>query len=166
MVWSRTDSWMVTADHGGYVKYWQSNMNNVKMFQAHKEPVRAIRWEQKSAGDVSAVLLVYLISILRCFDYDNNKRQNINIFIIINTSSHDSEIFCCVAGKIKAQSNTENNEYVLRSYKASHWAPVFTSLFYLPLINRVDENKRSFEPNLIEHLLILIMSSCQKFTVN
>ena len=34
---------MVTADHGGYVKYWQSNMNNVKMFQAHKEPIRALR---------------------------------------------------------------------------------------------------------------------------
>ncbi|XP_017494913.1 PREDICTED: pre-mRNA 3' end processing protein WDR33-like, partial [Rhagoletis zephyria] len=42
MVWSRNDSWMVTADQTGYVKYWQSNMNNVKMFQAHKEPVRAI----------------------------------------------------------------------------------------------------------------------------
>lgn len=43
MVWSHNDSWMVTADQTGYVKYWQSNMNNVKMFQAHKEPVRAIR---------------------------------------------------------------------------------------------------------------------------
>lgn len=43
MVWSRNDSWMVTGDQNGYVKYWQSNMNNVKMFQAHKEPVRAIR---------------------------------------------------------------------------------------------------------------------------
>lgn len=42
MVWSRSDSWMVTGDHSGYVKYWQSNMNNVKMFQAHKEAVRAI----------------------------------------------------------------------------------------------------------------------------
>lgn len=45
MNWSRNDSWMVTADHKGYVKYWQSNMNNVKMFEAHKEPVRALRWE-------------------------------------------------------------------------------------------------------------------------
>lgn len=45
MVWSRNDSWMVTADQTGYVKYWQSNMNNVKMFQAHKEPVRAIRFD-------------------------------------------------------------------------------------------------------------------------
>eukprot|EP00095_Tigriopus_kingsejongensis_P005051 maker-scaffold1150_size58936-snap-gene-0.17 protein:Tk05051 transcript:maker-scaffold1150_size58936-snap-gene-0.17-mRNA-1 annotation:"AGAP001362-PA" len=42
MVWSPNDQWMVTGDHGGYIKYWQSNMNNVKMFQAHKEPVRCV----------------------------------------------------------------------------------------------------------------------------
>ncbi|GAB0097369.1 pre-mRNA 3' end processing protein WDR33 [Sergentomyia squamirostris] len=42
MVWSHNDNWMVTGDHGGYVKYWQSNMNNVKMFQAHKEPIRGV----------------------------------------------------------------------------------------------------------------------------
>ena len=40
--WSHNDTWMVTGDHGGYIKYWQSNMNNVKMFQAHKEPVRDV----------------------------------------------------------------------------------------------------------------------------
>ncbi|XP_013777092.1 pre-mRNA 3' end processing protein WDR33-like [Limulus polyphemus] len=42
MMWSHSDVWMVTGDHAGYVKYWQSNMNNVKMFQAHKEPLRGI----------------------------------------------------------------------------------------------------------------------------
>lgn len=42
MIWTHHDLWMVTADHGGYVKYWQSNMNNVKTFQAHKEPVRSL----------------------------------------------------------------------------------------------------------------------------
>lgn len=45
MVWSHNDNWMVTGDHAGYVKYWQSNMNNVRMFQAHKEPVRGIRYQ-------------------------------------------------------------------------------------------------------------------------
>ncbi|XP_077867575.1 uncharacterized protein LOC100375879 [Saccoglossus kowalevskii] len=40
MTWSHNDMWMLTGDHAGYVKYWQSNMNNVKMFQAHKEPIR------------------------------------------------------------------------------------------------------------------------------
>ncbi|KAL6432888.1 hypothetical protein ACFW04_006322 [Cataglyphis niger] len=42
MVWSHNESWMVTGDHAGYVKYWQSNMNNVKMFQAHKEAIRGL----------------------------------------------------------------------------------------------------------------------------
>lgn len=35
---------MVTGDHSGMVKYWQSNMNNVKAIQAHKEAVRDIRY--------------------------------------------------------------------------------------------------------------------------
>jgi hypothetical protein len=43
MVWSHNDQWMLTADHGGFVKYWQSNMNNVKMYQAHKEAIRGLR---------------------------------------------------------------------------------------------------------------------------
>jgi hypothetical protein len=43
MRWSHNDQWMVTADHAGYVKYWQSNMNNVKMYQGHKEPIRGVR---------------------------------------------------------------------------------------------------------------------------
>ncbi|KAH3823225.1 hypothetical protein DPMN_125024 [Dreissena polymorpha] len=45
MVWSHNDQWMVTGDHAGFIKYWQSNMNNVKMYQGHKEPVRSIRWD-------------------------------------------------------------------------------------------------------------------------
>lgn len=44
MVWSHNEMWMVTADHAGYVKYWQSNMNNVKMFLAHQEAIRGIRY--------------------------------------------------------------------------------------------------------------------------
>jgi polyadenylation factor subunit 2 len=42
MQWSHNDVWMVTGDHSGYIKYWQSNMNNVKMFQAHKEAIRRV----------------------------------------------------------------------------------------------------------------------------
>ncbi|KAH7955334.1 hypothetical protein HPB52_000369 [Rhipicephalus sanguineus] len=33
---------ILQGDHSGYVKYWQSNMNNVKMFQGHKEAIRGI----------------------------------------------------------------------------------------------------------------------------
>jgi len=40
MIWSHNDNWMVTADHSGTIKYWQSNMNNLKAFPGHKEAVR------------------------------------------------------------------------------------------------------------------------------
>ena len=53
MVWSHSDQWMITADHNGFVKYWQSNMNNVKMYQIHKEPVRGLTFsptDQKFAS--------------------------------------------------------------------------------------------------------------------
>lgn len=36
MVWSQDEKWMVTADAGGVVKYWQSNMNNVMKIDAHQ----------------------------------------------------------------------------------------------------------------------------------
>lgn len=50
MIWSHnsgsgegTGEWMVSCDNGGYVKYWASNMNNVAVFQAHKDhPVRNV----------------------------------------------------------------------------------------------------------------------------
>ena len=52
---------MLTADHGGFVKYWQSNMNNVKMYQAHKDPVRGLRWEP-SGEKLRHFTLIYITS--------------------------------------------------------------------------------------------------------
>lgn len=49
MKWSHNDTWMITGDHSGYIKYWQSNMNNVKMFQAHKDPVRRVSFAPTDA---------------------------------------------------------------------------------------------------------------------
>lgn len=37
MAWSKHDYWLITGDNQGYIKYWQLNMNNVKMYQAHKD---------------------------------------------------------------------------------------------------------------------------------
>ena len=36
MAWSHNDTWMVTGDHGGVVKYWQTSMTNVQAIQAHR----------------------------------------------------------------------------------------------------------------------------------
>jgi len=43
MGWANNEQWLLSGDHNGYVKYWQTNLNNVHMFQAHKDyAVRAI----------------------------------------------------------------------------------------------------------------------------
>ncbi|CCI40278.1 unnamed protein product [Albugo candida] len=42
MVWSHNDNWLITADHGGVLKYWQPSMTNVQLIQGHKEAVRSL----------------------------------------------------------------------------------------------------------------------------
>eukprot|EP00180_Rhodochaete_pulchella_P000513 Plantae.Rhodophyta-Rhodochaete_pulchella.ctg1366.p1 GENE.Plantae.Rhodophyta-Rhodochaete_pulchella.ctg1366~~Plantae.Rhodophyta-Rhodochaete_pulchella.ctg1366.p1 ORF type:complete len:447 (+),score=49.68 Plantae.Rhodophyta-Rhodochaete_pulchella.ctg1366:27-1343(+) len=42
ILWSRNGKWMLTGDQSGIVKYWQSNMNNLKAFQAHEQAIRDI----------------------------------------------------------------------------------------------------------------------------
>lgn len=37
MSWSRYGNWLLSGDQHGYIKYWQNNMNNVHMFQAHRD---------------------------------------------------------------------------------------------------------------------------------
>ena len=44
MIWSRNEQWMLTGDDKGYLKYWQANMNNVKMFQGHFDAIRGLRF--------------------------------------------------------------------------------------------------------------------------
>ncbi|ONM34535.1 Flowering time control protein FY [Zea mays] len=49
MVWSHNENWMVTGDDGGAIKYWQSNMNNVKVNKtAHRESVRGLSHGHKN----------------------------------------------------------------------------------------------------------------------
>ncbi|CAF3964872.1 unnamed protein product, partial [Rotaria magnacalcarata] len=50
MIWSNNEQWMLTGDHNGFVKYWQSNMNNVQVYQAHTDPVRGLTTEKELAG--------------------------------------------------------------------------------------------------------------------
>ncbi|KAF9954294.1 hypothetical protein BGZ72_004684 [Mortierella alpina] len=49
MKWSHNDEWMVTADHNGFIKYWQSNMNPLKVFQGHKEAIRDLSFSPSDA---------------------------------------------------------------------------------------------------------------------
>lgn len=71
---------MVTTDDKGYVKYWQSNMNNVHTFQAHSEPVRCSRWG-RCAGTArcnSCVVTMGTCSVYDVIINHNNKNTSIS----------------------------------------------------------------------------------------
>lgn len=141
MMWSRNDSWMVTADHGGYVKYWQSNMNNVKMFQAHKEPIRAIRWEP--SGEVSPS--IYLSCSLLClFIHDNKINKNNGLSFALIKIEICTFILSIKVGYIKLI----NQVYLLRK---SRFLFSKSELIEHPLII----NKLKAQPN---------KKSCSQFT--
>lgn len=42
--WSHAGSWLVSCDTSGVIKYFEPNMNNVTLFEGHKEPVRDVSW--------------------------------------------------------------------------------------------------------------------------
>eukprot|EP00808_Paulinella_micropora_P007617 g37343.t1 len=42
MSWTHDGRWLVSADDGGVIKYWQPSMANVKVFSAHQAPVRDV----------------------------------------------------------------------------------------------------------------------------
>lgn len=134
MTWSHNDMWMLTADHGGYVKYWQSNMNNVKMFQAHKEAIREARFIHNIPFSVVPIVMVKLLSkcilgaemhglsqILGNFPHLMN-----TIFLFVFTQSpfcwHLSEVVCPGISLCN----------MLEMYCLPHFALVFS--FYLWLI--------------------------------
>ena len=54
MVWSHNDIWFITSDDGGIIKYWQSNMNNLKAFQGHKDIIRDLSFSPSDAKFASA----------------------------------------------------------------------------------------------------------------
>jgi hypothetical protein len=58
MKWSHNDNWMVTADHKGVIKYWQSNMNNLKMIEGHKEAIRDLSCVQLKKFLVNICIII------------------------------------------------------------------------------------------------------------
>ena len=54
MTWSHNETWLVTADQTGVVKYWQANMNELKSFNAHDAWVRAVSFAPSDKKFVTA----------------------------------------------------------------------------------------------------------------
>lgn len=46
IIWSHDENWMLSGDLKGTVKYWQSNMNNLKSVQAHNDTIRDLSFSR------------------------------------------------------------------------------------------------------------------------
>lgn len=53
-IWSYSDDWLLSADQDGIVKYWQTNLNNVKIIPAHDAPVRDLAFAPTDLKFVTA----------------------------------------------------------------------------------------------------------------
>lgn len=49
IIWSHDENWMLSGDQKGTVKYWQSNMNNLQAFHAHKDTIRDLSFSHTDA---------------------------------------------------------------------------------------------------------------------
>jgi hypothetical protein len=67
MIWSHNEQWMMTGDDQGYIKYWQANMNNVKMFQGHLDAIRGLRYKQNYCNNVVPRIMIVTISHFTAF---------------------------------------------------------------------------------------------------
>ena len=65
MVWSHADNWLLSSDHGGFIKYWQSNMNNVYMYEAHKEPIRGLRLAETQGNGTFLAVFVGIVALIK-----------------------------------------------------------------------------------------------------
>ena len=81
MMWSHNEQWLLSGDHGGYVKYWQLNMNNVKMYQAHKDPVRGLRLVSSAGCGLQVVVCLWIFlyyHVCACSLTADNNRPDSN----------------------------------------------------------------------------------------
>ncbi|CAF4362274.1 unnamed protein product [Rotaria socialis] len=83
MIWSNNEQWMLTGDHNGFVKYWQSNMNNVKVYQAHNDPVRGLTFSPNDTKFASCSD----DSFIRIFDFMTGTEER-------ELRGHGSDVKC------------------------------------------------------------------------
>lgn len=83
MIWSRNEQWMITGDDKGYIKYWQANMNNVKMFQGHSEAIRGLSFSPTDAKFTSCSD----DRSVRIFDFVTSEEES-------KLESHGSDVKC------------------------------------------------------------------------
>ena len=83
MTWGNRGEWMATTDDHGFVKYWQSNMNNVHTFQAHNDPVRSSRWEHVCSFGASSRLMRLCVDLLNVIVTARELSLFVNIKLLV-----------------------------------------------------------------------------------
>ncbi|SPO20784.1 related to PFS2 - polyadenylation factor I subunit 2 [Ustilago trichophora] len=83
MAWSKSGTYLISADQNGTVKYFQSNLNTLQAFTAHTDSARGLAWSPDdskfaSGGDDS---------LLKIWDFDSAKQ-------IRELSGHGWDVKC------------------------------------------------------------------------
>jgi polyadenylation factor subunit 2 len=71
--YSHSDDWLISADHDGIIKYWQTNFNNVKVIQGHNEAIRDIAFSPNDSKFVTASD----DSTLKIFDFAGGSEESV-----------------------------------------------------------------------------------------
>jgi polyadenylation factor subunit 2 len=83
MIWSHNEQWMLSGDDKGYIKYWQTNMNNVQMYQGHLEAIRGLSFAPSDSKFASCSD----DRTVRIFDFVTCKEESI-------LQGHGSDVKC------------------------------------------------------------------------
>ena len=73
LTYSHNDEWLVSADHEGIIKYWQTNFNNVKVIQGHNDAIRDIAFSPNDSKFVTASD----DSTLKIFDFAGGSEEKV-----------------------------------------------------------------------------------------
>jgi polyadenylation factor subunit 2 len=84
MIWSHNELFMATADQGGIIKYWQSNMNNLKAFQGHNACIRDISFCPSDFKFVSGAD----DATLKIWNFEACREEKV-------LTGHGSDVRCC-----------------------------------------------------------------------
>jgi polyadenylation factor subunit 2 len=107
MVWSHNDTFMATADNGGVIKYWQSNMNNLKEFQGHEECIRDLSFcatdvKFASCSDDGTV---------KIWDFETCQSEN-------TLTGHGSDVKCCDWHPTNSLIASGSKDYLIKLWDA------------------------------------------------
>lgn len=86
MAWTHNDQWLISADQGGVVKYWQPNLNNLKILQAHREAVRDVTFAPTDMKFATASD----DGTIRVWNFNEGIEERVLTGVIVSTNGQDT----------------------------------------------------------------------------